>query len=134
MFTYKTSIRLHHTDAAGLIFFANQLVLAHDAYESLLKKMGFNYENHLLKGKYLLPIVHVESDYKRPLFVGDEISIRVKVARIGTTSFTLEYQFYKKQKLLVGTVQTVHVLIEKKSKKKCPLSKALRSSLERISD
>ncbi len=41
MFTYKTKISLHDTDAAGIIFFANQFKIVHDAYEDLLESFGF---------------------------------------------------------------------------------------------
>jgi hypothetical protein len=37
MYTYQTTIRLHHTDAAGVVFFSNLFVIAHDAYESFLE-------------------------------------------------------------------------------------------------
>ena len=36
-FIYKTEIRLHDTDAAGPLFFANQFTIIHDAYEQLLE-------------------------------------------------------------------------------------------------
>ena len=134
MFEYKTQIRLHHTDAAGLLFFANQLVLAHDAYETLLSQIGLSYEKHLIKGVYLVPIVHIESDYKKPLFVGDKITIHLRVSKIGTTSFTLNYQFYNQRGVLVGNVKTIHVTMDKKTKKKISLPKAFRSALEKISD
>lgn len=132
MFTYKTQIRLHDTDAAGLLFFANQLVLVHDAYEKLLSKIGFSFEAMLKKRGYFLPIVHIESDYKAPLFVGDDIAIKVKVSHIGTSSFTFVYEIHSKNKL-VGTAKTVHVTINKATKKKIPLPKDFRSALERIS-
>src|SRR5690349_10521785 len=111
MFIYKTQIRLHDTDAAGLLFFANQFVLVHDAYEKLLQKLGFSFEAMLKKRGYFLPIVHAECDYKKPLFVGDEITISVAVSHIGTSSFTFVYEIRNKQKTLVGTAKTIHVTI-----------------------
>ncbi len=134
MFKYKTQIRLHDTDAAGLLFFANQFVLVHDAYETLLHKLGFSFEVMLKKRGYFLPIVHAESDYKAHLFVGDEITISVKVAHIGTTSFIFTYEIHNKKNVLVGTAKTVHVTISKKTKKKITLPKDFRAALERISD
>lgn len=38
MFTYKTQIRLHDTDAAGILFFAQQFEIIHDAYAPTLPK------------------------------------------------------------------------------------------------
>jgi len=130
MFIHKTKIRLHDIDAAGIIFFANQFKIIHDAYEDLLVKIGWSFRT-MLKGKrYFLPIVHAESDYKVPLFVGDKIVIAVKVGQIGNTSFTLEYTL-KRAKTLVGTAKTVHVSINQKTRKKIPLPGALRRALSK---
>ena len=134
MFIYKTHIRLHDTDAAGLLFFANQFSLIHDAYERLLSKIGFSFEAMLKKRGYFLPIVHAESAYKAPLFVGDEITIRVKLTHIGTTSFTFDYTIHNQKGILVGTAKTIHVTISKKTQKKITLPKDFRSALEKISD
>lgn len=133
MFIYKTQIRLHDTDAAGILFFANQLVIVHDAYEQLLQKLGFGFEVMLKKRNYFLPIVHIESDYKTSLFVGDEITISIKIDRIGKTSFTFVYDIRNKKGIQVGTAKTVHVTVNKKTKKKITLPKDFRAALEKIS-
>ncbi|MBI3602596.1 MAG: acyl-CoA thioesterase [Candidatus Omnitrophica bacterium] len=129
MFTYKTQIYLHDTDAAGLIFFANQLKIVHNAYEQLLEKFGCSFQSMLRGGKYFLPIVHAESDYKTPLFVGDQIAITVRVGHIGHTSFSFEY-ILKRGKTLVGTVKTVHVSVNTKTRRKMPLPMRMRKALE----
>lgn len=129
MFVYKTQIRLHDTDAAGRIFFANQFVIVHDAYELLLEKFGFSFPQMLKEGKYFLPIVHAESDFKAHLFVGDKISVSVKVGHIGETSFAFEYAIHR-GKILAGTAKTIHVTISTKTDKKTPLPLKLRKALE----
>ncbi|MBI4309614.1 MAG: acyl-CoA thioesterase [Candidatus Omnitrophica bacterium] len=131
MFTYKTQIRLHDTDAAGLIFFANQFKIIHDAYELLLEKFGFSFPQMLTGEKYFLPIVHAESDYKAPLFVGDKITIAIKVGHIGTSSFSFEYIIRNAKKALVGTAKTVHVTINPKTGKKTPLPFSLHQALKK---
>ncbi|MDE2223420.1 MAG: acyl-CoA thioesterase [Candidatus Omnitrophica bacterium] len=130
MFTYRTSIKLHDTDAAGIIFFANQFKIIHDAYELLLEKFGWSFPKMLRQTEYFLPIVHAESDYLVPLFVGDKIAITVKVASIGKTSFSFEYTL-KRGQTLVGRAKTVHVMIDQKTRRKTPLPAALRRSLEK---
>jgi 1,4-dihydroxy-2-naphthoyl-CoA hydrolase len=130
MFTYKTKIRLHDTDAAGIIFFANQFKIIHDAYEDLLEKYGWSFRKMLQGTSYFLPIVHAESDYLAPVFVGDNIDIAIKVGHIGETSFSFEYTL-KRGKTLVGTAKTVHVTINPKTRKKTPLPTALRKALKK---
>jgi len=128
MFTYQTKIRLHDTDAAGIIFFANQFKIVHDAYEDLLEEFGWSFEKMLKGTDYFLPIVHAESDYKVPVRVGDKITIAIKVGHIGNTSFSFEYTL-NRGKTLVGTAKTVHVTINQKTRQKIPLPAALRRAL-----
>ena len=128
-FTYKTQIRLHDTDAAGILFFAHQFSIVHDAYEQLLEKMGFSFAVMLTKRSYFLPIVHAESDYKAPLFAGDRITVAIKIGHIGDTSFSFDYTIRNAKKVLVGTAKTVHVTISKKTRSKIPLPKEIRDQL-----
>ena len=131
MFTYKTQIRLHDTDAAGILFFAHQFSIVHDAYEQLLEKLGFSFPTMLNTKPYFLPIVHAQSDYKAPLFVGDKITIRISIGHIGESSFSFEYTIHNQKKVLVGTAKTVHVTIDKKKRSKIPLPKEIRESLNK---
>ena len=133
MFNYKTQIRLHDTDAAGILFFAHQFAIVHDAYEQLLEKLGFSFPTMLKKRSYFLPIVHAESDYKSPLFVGDKITIGITVGHIGETSFSFLYTIRNQKNILVGTAKTVHVTIDKKKRTKITLPKEVRSSLNKFS-
>lgn len=132
MFTYKTQIRLHDTDAAGILFFAHQFAIVHDAYEQLLEKLGFSFPTMLNQRPYFLPIVHAESDYKAPLFVGDKITIRITLGQIGETSFSFIYTIHNQKNVLVGTAKTVHVTIDKKKRTKIKLPGEIRRSLEKF--
>ena len=132
IYTYKTIIKLHETDAAGLLFFSQQLKLVHDAYEALLESIGFGFAVLLKKKKYFLPIVHAEADYKAPLFVGDRLAIEISIDRIGETSFIFAYKLLNEKKQLVGTAQTVHVTVDKKTQKKISLPADMRKALEKL--
>jgi len=130
MHTYQTKIKLHETDAAGLLFFSNQFKIIHDAYEALLESIGFGFAELIREKEFFLPIVHCESDFKSPLFVGDLIEIHVEVTKVGKTSFVLNFCLLDASQKTVGTAQTVHVSIDKSSRKKIPLPTELRSKLE----
>ncbi|MBZ0166338.1 MAG: acyl-CoA thioesterase [Candidatus Omnitrophica bacterium] len=132
MHSYKTQINLHDTDAAGLLFFSNQFKLIHDAYEALLEKIGFGFGDLIKNQPFFLPIVHAESDYKAPLFVGDWINIDVDVESVGTTSFTFVYRITKTDGTLVGTARTVHVTIDKETKNKIPLPPKMKEQISAL--
>lgn len=132
MYTYKTKIKLHETDAAGLLFFSNQFKLVHDAYEALLKEIGFGFAVLIRQKDYFLPIVHAEADYKAPLFVDDALNISIKLAKVATTSFIFDYTLTKEDGQLVGTAQTVHVTMDKKTNSKIEIPKDMRAALEKF--
>ena len=130
MYTYQTKIKLHETDAAGLLFFSNQFKIIHDAYEGMLESIGFGFAQLIPNMNFFLPIVHSEADYKIPLFVGDLLEIQVTVANVGKTSFTLSYALLNASQKIIGTAQTVHVATDKTTRKKIPIPTELRSKLE----
>ncbi len=132
MYTYQTKIKLHQTDAAGLLFFAHQFEIIHDAYESLLEGIGFGFAELIRNKDFFLPIVHAEADYKLPLFVGDVIEVQVRVGNIGKTSFSFEYQLLNTQQQIVGTAKTIHVTIDNKEHKKIPLPSLMREKIEEL--
>ncbi len=126
----KLTVRLHDTDAAGILFFANQFVFIHDTYEELLRQLGFSIAATLRDGSYIVPIVHAESQYLKPLTVGDEITVTVQVAKIGKTSFVLEYELLGVDDTLVGKAKTVHVAVSKQTQNKIALPEKLRRALK----
>lgn len=125
MFTYKTSVKMHDTDAAGRIFFAKQFFMFHDAYEAFIEKKGLGFARILKTTGFFLPIVHAAADYKEPLFVGDQLTVTLKVAKIGKSSIVLHYEL-RRAKTLVGTGQTVHVAVSNTTGKKIELPTQLK--------
>ena len=132
MYIYQAKIKLHDTDAAGLLFFSHQFEIIHDAYESLLEKIGFGFAELIRHKDYFLPIIHAESDYKAPLFVGDVLEIQVTVDQIGQTSFTFAYKLLNAKGHLVGTGRTVHVTTDKKTREKISIPKDMRAKIEEL--
>lgn len=131
MFSYRTVIQLHHTDAAGVVFFGHLFVLAHDAYQAYMESIGCGLRGILEHGDYHLPIVHAEADFKAPLQVGDVVNIHVQVERLGESSFTLGYEVQNDAGLTAATVRTVHVALDPRRGAGIPLPQTLRAALDR---
>jgi 1,4-dihydroxy-2-naphthoyl-CoA hydrolase len=117
MYIYKTKIRLFHTDAAGLIFYSNLFNIAYECYEEFLEKSGLSVKKVLDDGKLLIPVVHAEADYLKPLRLGDKIEITMTLNSSGKSSFTLDYVLFNECKEKVAKVKTIHVLVDAKSGK-----------------
>jgi 1,4-dihydroxy-2-naphthoyl-CoA hydrolase len=132
-FEYAVTIKLYDTDAAGLLFYGHQFRIVHDAFQAFMEQSGFNFAEVLRRGEILLPIVHAEADYLEPLAVGDELTIVLRAAKISEHSFVLSYDLKRPDATLVGTVSTVHVIVDRASGKKTGLPALLREALEKIS-
>lgn len=128
-YKYSRTVRLQDTDAAGILFFANWFIFAHEAYETLMENIGHGFARLFETEPYIIPIVHAEADYKRPLRVGDEINVELTVANIGASSFVLEYILRTSDGNIAGTCRTVHVAMDKESKEKIQLPDKLRQGL-----
>lgn len=131
MFIHETSVKLHQTDAAGLLFFGHQLTICHDTYELFMESINADFATLFREKEYYLAIVHAEADYQRPLDVGDRLRIELTVAKVGESSYTLAYNLLDSQGELAGTGQTVHVSVDKKSARSRPLPPELKKSLEK---
>ncbi len=133
MFVHLTSIRLHDTDAAGVLYFANQFRIAHEAYEAFMEQAGFGLGDVLKKGRIGLPIVRADGDYRAPLRVGDQLQLSLRLLRIGRTSFTLVCRIAKDNRT-AGHVTTTHVAVDRRTGRKTELPSALRKALASLKD
>lgn len=134
MYRFETFIKLHDTDASGLIYFAHQLRIAHEAFEHFLVDKGHKIGDIIVNRDFILPIVHAEADYRAPLRTGDALTIEVSTKRIGTTSLTLAYRFLKNGKDETGSVETVHVAVDHNTGKKIALPSELREVLAALGE
>ena len=131
MYHYQTTIRLHQTDAAGVVFFSNLFVIAHDAYESFL-------ESHLplnailSDGVYIIPIVHAEADYLLPLALSEKTGVELCLEQKGSSSFDLGYVIKNSKMQTVARLKTIHTVQLKEDQKTVPIPDPLRNALEAI--
>jgi 1,4-dihydroxy-2-naphthoyl-CoA hydrolase len=132
MFVWRTTVKLHDTDAAGLLFYGHQFRIAHDCYEAMMMSIGFPLSAVIRECDFALPIVHAEADYKRALFVDDPLELNLRLEHVGASSYTLFHEIKAADGGLVGTVRTVHVAVDKKAGKKTPLPEKLRAALQRM--
>lgn len=125
--TYQRTIRLADTDAAGIVFFANYLVLCHEAYESALTAAGMPVQEFIAGGDVIVPIAKSSVDYLRPLQCGDEVSIILKPSRLSETSFAIDYELTRmgSPSKVAARARTEHVCTSRSKRGRVPLSKQL---------
>lgn len=129
--TYKHQITIpfQDIDAAGIVFFAHLFRYAHEAYEQFMSAHDHSLAEILKSGKYLLPLVHAEADYRQPLRHDETITIELSVKKLGESSFTLLYHCLDSAEKVRAVIETVHVTLDASQKRPMPIPDSLRAVL-----
>ena len=133
MFEYKTTVRMCHTDAAGIMFFANAFVLMHECYEAFLDET-VSIGQMLEDGEYIIPIVHTEADYKISMKVSEQINIAMSLGEVRRTSFTFNYTITNQTGNETITVTAVHAVVDAKTRKPMRLPEQVKQFLAKLQD
>lgn len=127
--THRQTIRLRHTDAAGVIFYPRLLEMTHEAYEVLLDALGQPLAGALDSSDPIAPIVRCEADYRRPMVLGDEVEIAISVEREGNSSYTLGYEFRDPDGEILAQAKVTHAAIDRQDGTSVPLTEDMRLGL-----
>ncbi|NNG01320.1 MAG: acyl-CoA thioesterase [Desulfobacteraceae bacterium] len=97
--SYRThlKVRFGDIDQAGIVYYPRFLHYFHVALEEFFADaLKIDYPQLLKDHRIGFPTVHLETDFSKPLWYGDEIDIEVRVRRLGKTSITWEYLTFTK--------------------------------------
>jgi 1,4-dihydroxy-2-naphthoyl-CoA hydrolase len=130
LFEFQTRVTLYDSDAAGVLFFASQFRLVHDAYEAFLESKNLGLSKIIREASYLLPLVHASTNYKAILVPGDPVVIKLFLKKMSKTSFTVAHEIYKRDGTLTGHGETVHVSVNKQNREKIPLPAEIKEILD----
>jgi YbgC/YbaW family acyl-CoA thioester hydrolase len=129
MFTVKKRINFFDCDPAGIIFFSRVFEFCHAAYEQLIQSFELE-EDYWDNPTYVVPIIHTECDYYKPLKYGDEISIEVLVTQLKNSSFELTYKLIL-NKETCASLKTVHVFVSREDWNKMEIPTEIMIGLQR---
>ncbi len=78
-------------------------------------------------------VANICIDYHRPLFLGEQIWVGIKVKRFGNKSFTFAYEIRESESgELVATAESVQVTVDEDGKHTIPVSDDLRARVARL--
>jgi 4-hydroxybenzoyl-CoA thioesterase len=130
-YVVKKFVRFCHCDPAGIIFYPQYFVLAHDCKEDWFREaVGYPFQNMVTRDRRGFPIVKLEAEFMRPSRLGDEIAFEITVRSIGASSLGLDYRCYLGDEQRMSLKSTlVHVDLD--AGKPVPIPDWLRAQLSR---
>ena len=98
-------VRYYETDMMGIVHHSNYIRYFETARSKALKDLGLPIEKIESSG-IMVPIIHIECDYKIPLKMGDEIKIISKIKELPKVKFTIDSDIFneKGEKVAFGSV------------------------------
>ena len=129
-FDYHFRVSMHHVDHAGVLFFANLLILAHDAWEVFMCSKGVDLAQLIADGEWHIPIVHTEAEYMQPMRHGDEVDIRLQIEHLGRSSIRVKYTFVDQSGGQLAIARTTHVFIDSDTRHSSEIPSELRIRLQ----
>lgn len=130
-FVKEKLVRFQHCDPAGIVFYPQYFVLFHELIEDWFNEgLGMNYADFISVQKLGVPTVHIEADFIAPSTIGEILSLRLAVRRLGTSSMSLSLEAYAGGSVRVGIEQTI-VLFSLEHRKPVAIPEFLRERLTR---
>ncbi len=127
---YKRKVTIHFSqvDAAGILFFGRFFGLASDVFEGWLKELGYEWDFWFKNPDWVAPLRHVEADYLRPLWGGQEYDVECTISEVGESSLKLRFEF-KQGNQVHAEVRLVHVFASLQRGTKIPIPEAIRARM-----
>lgn len=129
VFEYSLRVRYMEVDAQGVVFNGWYLTYFDEAMAAFLEYRGLPYAAMLDAG-FDVQLVHCEMDWKTGLRWQDEVRVAVSTARMGRTSFALDFETRRAGDQATCTARTVYVVVATDGSGKRELPPQLLAALE----
>ena len=129
LFTHRLEVRFRDCDPLGHVNNAVYLTYLEQARFGLWRKLwGMDPEAPPAHAPGVI-LARAEVDYKIPARFGDELEVRIFLARVGRTSFTYTYEVVDDRRRIVAAATTVQVMYDYKLARPVPIPDDVRAML-----
>ena len=130
--SYFRTIHFADTDAAGVVFFARYLSIAHEAYEEALSHSGLPLQQFFADHSVIVPIAKSEASYLRSLVCGEKIRVDLTPVRLSDDSFAIDYQIVKlgPPEKRAAVIRTEHTCIASDTRRRLALPEPISAWLD----
>ena len=122
--TSRVRVRYGETDQMGVAYHANYLVWCEIGRTDLMRALGPSYAE-MEQGGLRLAVAEASLRYAAPARYDDELAVCCRVARLGRSSMTFQFEIYRQARVLI-TAELVYVNADPSTMKAAPLPEELR--------
>ncbi|MBW0115490.1 acyl-CoA thioesterase [Pseudonocardia abyssalis] len=126
-FTHPHLVRYLEVDAQGVVFNSWYLAWFDDAMTAFLLHRGLSYTDMLASG-HDVQLVRSEIDWRTGVGFQDDVAIAVSTARLGRTSFALDFEVRRGDEVTCSG-RTVYVVVATDGSGKRPIPPLIADAL-----
>ena len=132
-FRIRQPVRHPDVDRAGIVYFPRFYDFFHRALEDFFtQEVGIPQWELADRLKVAMPVVHIETDFVRPLQHGDVITIQLSTLKLGTHSVTLRYEVFRPEEAEAAARSTIVLcFIEAPGWRKTAIPDPVRAAFEK---
>jgi acyl-CoA thioester hydrolase len=103
-------VRFNEADPLGVVWHGHYIRYFEDGREAFGQKYGLSYLDFFNHG-LVVPIVHIECDYKRPLRYGESVIIETAYVPCEAAKLQFDYRLYSTDGALVASGSSTQVFL-----------------------
>lgn len=117
---FETTLRVRYaeTDKMGYVYYGNYAMYYEVGRVDMLRQMGTSYRQ-LEESGVMMPVVHMECNYKRPAKYDDLLTIKTEVLHFTGTRVEFKYEVSNESGQLLNIGRTTLVFIDSETYKPC---------------
>ena len=133
-FHHKLRVRFAETDMQGIVFNGNYLMYYDVAWTEYFRAAGLNYKTFTDMGADTV-LARTALEFKAPAHFDEVLEIHTRVAKIGNSSITFEFEIYPEgEDRLIGSAQSLYVCVDPKTLQPVRVPDQLRLRLGEFED
>jgi acyl-CoA thioester hydrolase len=129
-FRHRMRVRYHETDQQGIVYHARYLEYLDVAMTEYFRHLGWADFRQLLQEGFDPSLVRTTLHFRRPARFEEEIDIAVWPARVGNSSFTLQYEIRSAADEALLEAETIYVNFDAATRKSRALPAGVSERLQ----
>ena len=120
MYSFETTLRVRYgeTDQMSFAYYGVYAQYYEVGRVELLRSLGISYKEIEEMG-YVLPVVNLNINYKKPAYYDDELIIRTTIKKLPSAKIIFDYETYNENGNLLNTGEVALVFLDKETGKPC---------------
>lgn len=133
IFTTKRFIHFNQCDPAGILFYGESFVIAHQVIEEFIEVIGIGWSTWFENDEFAFPIRHTSCDYMLPIKAGGQVEFRLSIGTLSLSTVCFSVAA-KSAKGIHFQVNNVHTTVGKNTLGKAEIPLNIHKKLTYFND